>query len=177
MDPRLKRTKFAAHAATFAEEFEAALSGHTVGAHRLDMTAPEGSTGGGVQALQHIRLVPAEDAPRGTRTYVVGNASRATKTAELRSLEYVDQTSLQRFGETTGFDAQQYGASMNEAAKFLSTWGMTVLRVSAPPALSAPRKARGLPRFVVILIVVWTVAVLAIGLVVGVLATQHRLGQ
>jgi len=177
MDPRLKRTAFAAHAATLADEFEGALMGHTVGAHRLEMTAPEGSTGGGVQALQHIRLVPGDEAPPGTRTYVVGNANRATKMAELRPLDYVDQVSLQRFGERTGFDEAQYGACMAEAARFLSTWGLTVTRVAAPPAAGGPKKKPGVSRLVLVAIIIWTVAILGVGLVVGVLATQGRLGH
>jgi hypothetical protein len=177
MDPRLKRTQFAAHAATLAEEFEAALRDYTVGAFRLDMTAPEGTTGGGVQALQHIRLVPAEDAPPGARIYVVGNANRSTRLSELRSLEYVDQTSIQRFGQPTRLDAAQYRACMTAAARFLTTWGISVVQVGAPPEPAAPPRARGRSRLVVILVVVWTLAVLAIGLVVGILASQGRLSR
>jgi hypothetical protein len=174
LDPRLKRTKFAAHAATLAEQFEAALSGRAVGAHRLEMTAPEGSTGGGVQVLQHIRLVPGEGAPPGLKSYVVGNANRTTSTAELRSLEYVDEVSFQRFRERTGFDAAQYRECMAEAARFLSAWGMTVTQLIAAPASEqpVPRKRAGLSRTALVVIIVWTVAVLAIGLVVGVMTTR-----
>ncbi len=178
IDPRLQRTKFAAHAATLAEQFEGALMGRTVGAHRLEMTAPEGSTGGGVQALQHIRLVPGEEAPPGAKTYVVGNANRTTKTAELRSLEYVDQVSSQRFGERTGFDAVQYRDCMTEAARFLTAWGMVVTQLTSPPAgaLTAPKKRAGMSRSALVVLLVWSVAVLAIGLVVGVLATRGHGG-
>jgi len=170
MDPRLKRTKFAAHSATLAEQFEAAIIDFPVGTHRLEMTVPEGSTGSGVQALQHIRLVPSED--ETAKTYVVGNADRVKKIAELRSLEYVDQVSMQRFGARTGFDPNQYAACIGAAAKFLSTWGMTVTQMSAPVATGETAKKKGLSTLMIVMIVVWSVAAIAIGLVVGVIVMR-----
>src|ERR1700689_5442784 len=114
MDKSLLRTQFAARAATLADQFALALAGHRVGQHRGEMTTPEASTAGGVQSLQHIRLVPANG---NGRIYVVGNANRLAAAAELRTLEYVDSVSLERFDERTGFDPESYRAFLAAAQK------------------------------------------------------------
>ena len=63
---------------------------------------------------------------------------------------------------------------MAEAARFLSTWGMTVTQLIAAPASAQPVPRKGLSRTALVVVVVWTVAVMAIGLVVGVMATRGR---
>jgi hypothetical protein len=178
MDPRLLRTQFAAKAATLADQFGAALASYTVSGHRVEMTAPEGSTGGGVQALQHIRLVPQHP---GGRALIVGNANRTTASAELRSLAYLDEVSLERFGERTGLDPQQYASFVAAASSFLDKFGLAVTQVmQAPPARPAPPSHKlkaGFSPVMVAVIVIWSVAVLAIGLAVGVMATRGKLGH
>ena len=177
MDPRLQRTEFAAQAATLADQFATALEAFLVSGHRVEMTAPENSTGGGVQALQHIRLVPPS--PAG-RTCIVGNANRSTRSAELRSLEYVDQLALERFGQRTGFDPRQYAAFIDAASQFLDNFGLQVKHTSHSASLRTARPAaapRGFTPLAVVMIVLWSVLVLAIGLGVGVIATRGRLGH
>ena len=59
------QTQYSVKATDLAETFRSTVGRLRVGpyAYAPDMTAPEGpSTGGGVQALQHLRLVP----PRAT---------------------------------------------------------------------------------------------------------------
>ena len=54
------QTQYSARATDLAESFRSTLGRMTVGpyGYRPDMTAPEGvSTGGGVQAMQHLRLL------------------------------------------------------------------------------------------------------------------------
>jgi hypothetical protein len=169
MDPRIHRTQFAAQAASLADQFQLALVGYRVGAHRAEMTAPEASTAGGVQALQHIRLVPPPN-DKGGHVYVVGNANRIGRVAELRSLEYIDRVSLERFGERSGFDPGQYAAFIAAAAQFLENFGLTVSHATravslrpAAPTTSAPRS-----NMILALVVVWSLALLAIGVAVGV---------
>lgn len=165
-DPRLQRTQFAARAATLAEQFRNAVAACPVGAHVGEMTAPEGSTGGGVQALQHIRLVP--EGGKG-RTFVVGNANRLQRLAELRSLAYVDRVSMDRFGEPTGLDPAEYAHFLAGAGQFLEMFGLSVTLVNVPPGEPERTGWVGptLGGFIA-----WSVLVLAVGVVMGVLATR-----
>jgi hypothetical protein len=170
MDLRLLRTQFAAQAASFAETFRSAVEDFPVGEHRGEMTAPEASTGGGVQALQHIRLVP----PAGHgRTYVVGNANPAQKMAELRSLAYVDGVSIVRFGEPSGLDRQAYAAFTDRAAQFLEMLDFTVIHAAHPPPTRSSQPNTGPSSVIVFAFIVWSLALLAVGMVLGVLARQH----
>jgi hypothetical protein len=165
-DPRLERTQFASRAATLAEQFRNAVADCPVGSHLGEMTAPEASTGGGVQALQHIRLVPS----RGQgRAYVVGKANRGERMAELRSLAYVDRVSMERFGRPTGFDPGEYEQFLAAAGQFLEMFGLTVTLVNVP---ADDPSSRGGVTLTVGGFMAWSVFVLVIGGVVGVLATR-----
>jgi hypothetical protein len=169
MDKRLLRTQYAARAATLADQFQLALAGHRVGQHAGEMTAPEASTAGGVQSLQHIRLVPA--APNG-RIYVVGNASRTAAAAELRTLDYVDSVSLERFDERTGFDPEAYQTFLNAAQKFLEGFGLAVTRVSVPERLPSLRPPKRTPGTSPALLVVLSLVLVAAGIGIGLLAAH-----
>jgi hypothetical protein len=180
MDPRLARTQYAAQAASLADQFTLAMQKYAVSGHRVEMTAPETSTAGGVQSLQHIRLVPPPS-QAGGRSCVIGNANRATKTAEIRTLDYLDQVSLDRFGERTGFDPGQYAALVAATGQFLEMFGLRVVHAShavslRPPPAQVPAKG-GFSPLVVVVVIIWSIAVLAIGLVVGVIATRGKLGH
>jgi hypothetical protein len=131
MDKKLLRTQYAARAATLADQFRGAVEASPVGQHRGEMTAPEASTGGGIQSLQHIRLVPRDGK---ARTHVVGNANRIARVAELRTFEYVESVSLARFSEPSGLDAAAYRSFLDVAQQFLEMFGLTVTRVAIPPA-------------------------------------------
>src|SRR5438477_5853989 len=72
--------------------FEGALS-KSFASFTVSMTAPEGSTGGGVRALQHITLISKDGF-----VLVVGAANGAEKTAELKTLGYTLTICKQRFG-------------------------------------------------------------------------------
>jgi hypothetical protein len=168
MDPRLQRTKFAARAATLADQFRSAVEGYPVGPYRGEMTSPEASTGGGVQALQHIRLVAQGGAGR---TYVVGNANRAERKAELRSLEYVDRVSVERFRTPTDLDPAAYAAFVDAAAQFLEMFGLNVMVADPPPRAFSPGGGMLGSRF---MLLAWSLLMLAIGAALGVLAMQGR---
>jgi hypothetical protein len=167
-DPRLKRTKFAARAATLADQFQNAVEEYPVGVHHGVMTAPESSTGGGVQALQHIRLVPREGEGR---TYVVGNANRVERFAEVRTLEYLDRVSQERFGEPTGFNPVEYAQFVAAAEQFLEMFGLSVTRATHPPSLRPPPpepRQFVVSKLAIVAIVIWCMALVAIGLAIGV---------
>src|SRR5579862_7829319 len=63
VDKKLLQTQFSFQATSLSESFGGVLGRLRVGPHGYvpDMTAPDGpSTGGGVQDLQHVRLVPPQ---------------------------------------------------------------------------------------------------------------------
>jgi hypothetical protein len=141
-----------------------------------DLTAPEGpSTGGGVQAMQHVRLVP----PQPTLpTLVVGHANQRDGDAELRTWEHVDAICRDRFKQGAPIDASQYELFLQSAQGFLSACGLRVRFSATPPELAmrllgvdSPEVSRHDPRLtlgvsaavgvfaVVAAIVVWTLVV------------------
>jgi cobalamin biosynthesis Mg chelatase CobN len=136
MDKSLLRTTHAASAAALSSQFTLAIADQRVGGHKGDMTAPEASTAKGVQALQHIRLIPA-DGTSG-RVYVVGNANKTDERAELRTLEYVDRVSVERWDEKTGFDPEAYEKFLDKAEEVLGTFGLKVTRVAMEQASRRP---------------------------------------
>jgi len=165
-DPRLQRTQHAARAATLADQFRRAVVSYPVGPYQGDMTAPEESTAGGVQALQHVRLVPVNG--RG-RTYVVGNANRSERVAELRSLEFVDRVSRERFGHPSGLDPAAYATFIGGAAEFLEMFGLHVTFADAQTLARATgawhTPSRGG-------FIAWSCVVLLTGFALGVLAMR-----
>jgi hypothetical protein len=151
---------------------------YSVAGHKVEMTVPETSTAGGVQSLQHIRLVPPHAAGR---TYVVGNANRVTQSAEVRTLEYLDQVSLDRFGERTGFSPAEYDACMAAAMDFLQKFGLNVVRATRAESVRPPpvvvQQPSGFSPLAVFVIVIWSCVVLALGLAIGMTKSGARFGH
>src|SRR5262245_23199618 len=88
-NPQLQ-TKHAIQASELAEAVNAGLQSLKVmpGSYTPSLTAPAGpSTGGGVQSMQHLRLLPGD---ASLPQLLVGTANHAQGTAELRSYAYVD---------------------------------------------------------------------------------------
>jgi len=76
------------------------------GEYAAELTEPEGpSTAGGVQAMQHMRLVPRL---AGHPTLLVGHANQADKNAELRTYDHLDAVHRQRFKRPLALDRAQY---------------------------------------------------------------------
>lgn len=127
------QTQFSVKATDLAETFRNSVGRMRVGPHGYvpDMTAPEGpSTGGGVQALQHLRLTPPQPS---MPTLVVGHVNPRDGTAELRTLHYVDAMCRERFKQGAPLDPAQYTAFVNAAQGFLGACGMRV-SLAGPPA-------------------------------------------
>jgi hypothetical protein len=75
------------------------------GDYMPELTEPAGpSTSGGVQAMQHLRLVSNEGQP----TLVVGHANHAEGRAELRTFEHLDAVHVQRFRRPLEINRAQY---------------------------------------------------------------------
>jgi hypothetical protein len=137
MDKRALQTQFSMQATGLAESFRGTVGRLRIGPHGYspDLTAPEGpSTGGGVQALQHVRLLP----PQPTLpTLVVGHANQRDGEAELRTWEHVDAICRDRFRQGAPIDASQYQLFLQSAQSFLSACGLRVTFSATPPELRA----------------------------------------
>jgi hypothetical protein len=80
------------------------------GDYRVELTVPEGpSTSGGVQAMQHVRLVPPAGSGPPPPTLVVGHANHSAGNAELRTFDHVDAIHRRRFGRPLAIDRTEYG--------------------------------------------------------------------
>jgi len=112
------QTQFSVRATDLAESFRSTLGRLRVGPHGFvpDMTAPEGpSTGGGVQAVQHVRLIPPQP----------------------NMLEYVDAISRERFKQGAPLDPAQYAQFLQSAQGFLAACGLKVVYAGPPADLIA----------------------------------------
>ncbi len=170
MDGRDLSTRFAVRALDFAETFKAGLGAMELapGAYVPEMMAPGGpSTGGGVQMVQHIRLVPAR---RGFPVLVVGSANQRTGQAELRSFGYVDAIHRERFQRGVALDRADYEDFLHAARNFFEANHLHVTVVAEPEpderrvSTRAPAAPPGQSQAFVLLMGV------LIGLVVAILA-------
>ncbi|MBX3191557.1 MAG: hypothetical protein KF819_31475 [Labilithrix sp.] len=157
-------TQYSSHANTIADTFRAAFAKTKVGDHTVEMTAPEGSTGGGLLALQHITLKPESG-----MALVVGTVNAGEKRVELRSYAHVAKVSMDRFKRPLTFDEPSYGAYVDKATTILSAFGLDVVvsdagsaptldEEEAPLASSPPPKRSWLPI---------ALFVIAVGLAIG----------
>jgi hypothetical protein len=131
------QTQLAAKATDLAETFRGTLGRHRFAPHAYvpDMTAPEGvSTGGGVQSMQHLRLLPPQ---ANMPTLVVGHLDQKQGIAELRTFEHVDAICRERFKQGAPLDPVQYAQFLQSAQAFLSAYGMRVSFSTPPPELAA----------------------------------------
>ena len=129
------QTQFSVQATDLAESFRSTVGRLRVGpyAYAPDMTAPEGpSTGGGVQAMQHLRLVPPQT---NMPTLVVGHVNPRERVAQLRTLEHVDAICRERFKLGAPLDAAQYQTFLQSTQGFLAACGMRVT-FETPPMFS-----------------------------------------
>jgi hypothetical protein len=134
---RMLQTQFSVRATDLAESFRSTVGRLRVGPHGFvpDMTAPEGpSTGGGVQAMQHLRLIPPQP---NMPTLVIGHLNQREGTAELRTLEYVDAICRERFRQGAPLDPGQYAGFLQSAQGFLTACGMRVAFAGPPADLMA----------------------------------------
>jgi hypothetical protein len=164
-----KYTMVAAKALSFHELFATGFAKGIDGPihFSVELSAPDGpSTGGGKQALQHIKLIP----DGGGMAVVIGSADTALGVAEVRTFDHVAALYAQRFhGAPLPVDPTRYAELSQTLAQFFGALSMKVTFVpldkvqgaGLSPALARPPAPRpGGP-------VVWMVAVLVMALVLG----------
>ncbi len=136
------QTYHAIQASDLATAFNDALKKMRIGPgdYGIELTAPEGpSTAGGVQALQHVRLVPRE---MGLPTIVVGHANHPEGRAELRTYEYVDSIHRQRFRRPLALDRAQYEQVLAMAKQMLDVLRLQTVIAVPPAEVSSPGAGR-----------------------------------
>ena len=134
---KMLQTQFSVRATDLAESFRTTVGRYRVGPYGFapDMTAPEGpSTGGGVQAMQHLKLMPPQP---NLPTLVVGHLNQRDGTAELRTLEHVDAICRERFKQGAPLDPGQYAQFLQAAQAFLQACGLRVAFAGPPRELLA----------------------------------------
>jgi hypothetical protein len=105
------------------------------GEYAAELTEPEGpSTGGGLQAMQHMRLVPRL---AGHPTLVVGHANQTDKMAELRTYDHLDAVHRQRFKRPLAIDRTQYDDFVTLAKGLLEALQFRTLLVGPPADVRA----------------------------------------
>jgi hypothetical protein len=134
------QTQHALQASELAAAINDALKKARIGPgdYAPELTAPQGpSTAGGVQAMQHLRLVPGQ---AGQPTLVVGHANQTEKTAELRTYEYVDAVHQQRFHRPLALDRRAYDDLLGLAKQLFGALGLQTTVVGPPPDLGTDRR-------------------------------------
>jgi hypothetical protein len=107
------------------------------GDYRPELTAPDGpSTAGGVQAMQHLRLVAGDPT---LPALVVGHANHAEGKAELRTYDHVDAIHQERFGRPLALDRPAYDAFIGFARQVFTALHLQTTFVGPPePVAPAP---------------------------------------
>jgi len=164
------RTQVANQAASLADSVTQGFDGYAIGAgaYGVDLSTPDGpSTGGGVQARQHLRLVPRR---RGFSTIVVGSVDPVTSTGEIRTFEHVAILHELRFDTEIDIREDEYQDFLGKAGIVMNLARIRLRIVPASAELVAQRAARkklsGPVLFVFVLVmlsaavVVWLAATL-----------------
>jgi len=127
------QTQYSVKATDLAESFRSTVGRLRIGPYEYtpDLTAPDGpSTGGGAQALQHVRLIPPQP---NMPTIVVGHVNQRDGAAELRTFHHVEAICRERFNQGAPFEAGHYAQLLESVQGFLSACGLRVV-LSEPPA-------------------------------------------
>ena len=130
---------------------------------KIELTTPVGpSTEGGKQALQHLRLVPAD----GTSAMVIGSTSPVAKTAEIRTLRHLRDVHAMRFkGAPFPVDGSNYQDLVARLQQFFAAQGHAVVMLdAATPSMipPAPQPTGSVSGSVVAIVVVATIVLASV---------------
>jgi hypothetical protein len=132
MQARDLRTRFAMKAADVAELFGVAF-GHVriaPAAYAPELMTPDGpSTGGGVQAVQHMRLSSQQP---GVPPLVMGSLNLKLSVAEIRSFDHIDAIHRARFKRPVPLDRGEYDRFIDSLQKYFTAMKISTTRTVAP---------------------------------------------
>lgn len=159
-----KRTEFAMAAVDLAGVFNTAFADAGVAGYSLQLTAPEGqSTGGGIQALQHITLVHEA----GGVSIVVGHCNNVEKRADLRTYDHAAGLFRQRFPDAAfPVESGRYQALTDRIGEFFRNQSFQV-GTARPPAAPSPQAGAAAPAKGGSSGLVYALVILALAIVAG----------
>ena len=166
-DPEALRTRLARKFVTLADSFTEAFRDFAIGAgaYAIELTAPGMSTGGGKQALQHIRLRPRRE---GYSVVVAGTVNQVERRAELRDFDHIAVVNEVRFRQPVDINRQEWEQFLRKAEVVLNGAGIQSMRT--PPTRELLDQRRSMQRLskkgVIALLVVLVLASLVVWRVV-----------
>ncbi|MBX3227409.1 MAG: hypothetical protein KIT84_13730 [Labilithrix sp.] len=171
--PDALRTRLARKFVSLADSVTEAFKDFVIGAGMwsIELTVPQGmSTGGGKQALQHIRLNPKR---QGYNVFVAGTVNQVEKRADLRDFDHVAIMHEVRHRSALEISPQEWEQFLRKAEVVLNGAGIQSMRTPPPRELleqrrSAQRVSKGA---IVALVVVALLALIVIWRVVLALRT------
>ncbi|MBX3197616.1 MAG: hypothetical protein KF894_05690 [Labilithrix sp.] len=168
-DPEALRTRLAQKFVSLADSVTEAFRDFAIGAgaYAVELTAPQGmSTGGGKQALQHLRLRPRRE---GYAVLVAGTVNQVERRAELRDYDHMAIMNDVRFRATLDISLQEWEQFLRKAEVVLNGAGIQSMRTPPPRELLEQShqmrrvSKRAIAALVVVLllaaVVVWRVVV------------------
>jgi hypothetical protein len=138
------RTKVSKEATDFAGRFKMLFSTFKLApaGYVPEMTKPEGpSTGGGVQALQRIRLVSRS----GNPVLVIGSVNKQEGKAELRTFEHLEAIHEARFKEPLALNRDQYWELVGKMQRFFEASSVKVTMAELPGKIIIEDEGHGEP--------------------------------
>ena len=170
-DVEALRTRMARKFTTLADEVTECFDGFYVGGgdYVVELLAPEGqTTGGGKQALQHIRLRPRR---KGYADVVAGSVNPVEKHAELRTFEHAFLVHQIRFEKPLEITPAEWEQLLRKAEVVLQLANIESARVGPSPELLRDSRRtksgrRVSPRALVVFLVVILLAAATAALVV-----------
>lgn len=139
-DPDALRTRLARKFVSLADSVTESFRDFAIGAGAwaVELTAPQGmSTGGGKQALQHLRLRPRRE---GYSVLVGGAVNQVERRAELRDYEHITIMHEVRFRSALEISRQEWEQFLRKAEVVLNGAGIQSLRTPPPRELLEQRR-------------------------------------
>ncbi|MBX3220800.1 MAG: hypothetical protein KF795_09790 [Labilithrix sp.] len=140
-DPEALRTRLARKFVSLADSVTEAFRDFAIGAgaYAVELTAPQGmSTGGGKQALQHLRLRPRRE---GYAVLVAGTVNQVELRAELRDYDHVAIMNEVRFRTALDISQQEWEQFLRKAEVVLNGAGIQSMRTPPPRELLEQRRS------------------------------------
>ena len=178
-DVEALRTRMARKFTTLADEVTECFVDFHIGGgdYVVELLAPEGqTTGGGKQALQHLRLRPRR---QGHTDVVFGSVNPVEKHAELRTFEHACLVYEMRFKKPLDVTAQEWEQLLRKAEIVLQLANIETARVGPSPDLlrdarATKRGRRAPPGVLVLFLVIVALALTVAALVVRkIVAARH----